>query len=356
MLVCLAGVFCNLLLSAGKIAVGVMAGLVSALADGLNNVSDCGSGVVALVSFFIAKKPADKLHPYGHHRAEYVASMIAGFLILCLAAEVLRSSVESVLHGNVQEGSLSVYLVLGISIAVKAGMFVFYKISAKKLGSSVLHAAAADSLCDAFASAAVIAGTLLGAVLPSADGWAGIVVTLFIAWQGIKILADASSVLLGQAPDPSLTDRIKALVLGGEGVIGVHDLQIYSYGKGVSFATIHAEMDASLTMLAAHTVIDGLEARVHEETGVTLTVHLDPVDLDNREESALKIQVCERARFLADGLEVHDFRMIPNTNKVEFDVGVPYDCKLSDEELADGLNMIVTSLGPYEAIIRIERE
>lgn len=353
--VCIIGILCNLVLSAGKIALGLLTGYVSVTADGFNNLSDCGSGAVALVSFFIAKKPADRKHPFGHRRAEYIASMVAGFFILFLAAELLWNSVETVIAPHAPAEVRFVYLALGLSVAVKLGMFALYRIFAKKLDSAALKAAATDSLCDSLATAAVIVGTVLAAYFPAADGWAGIVVSLFIAWQGIGIFAEAGSQLLGRAPDPALAQKIKEIVLAKENVLGVHDLQIYGYGKGVSFATIHAEIDASLSLLAAHAVIDGLEVQVKKETGVLLTIHPDPVDLDNFEEERLRIIVREAARGLAEDAEVHDLRLAPEDKTVSFDVGVPYDCKLSDEELTRDLADRVKELTGYEPVIRIDR-
>ena len=356
MLVCLAGIFCNLLLSAAKIAVGLLFGFVSMTADGFNNLSDCGSGTVALISLFIAKKPADRRHPFGHRRAEYIAALIMGCIVAAVSLELLRESIENILRQGGTAGSPYLYLVLGISIAVKLGMFALYRLSAKKYDSDTLKAAATDSLCDCLATLAVIAGAAFSSLTPAADGWAGIVVSLFILWQGVKLLREAGSKLLGQAPDPALLGQIKEILLSADGVLGVHDLQIYSYGKDAVFATIHAEMDAGLTMLAAHTVIDGLEMKVKKETGVQLTVHLDPVDLTNREESSLRIKLTEAVRELADGAELHDLRLIPGTNALEFDVGVPYGCRRSDGELHETLSEIVKTFGDYDPVIRIERE
>lgn len=325
-------------------------------ADGFNNLSDCGSGAVTLVSMFVAKKPADKEHPYGHRRAEYLAAMIAGLMILVFAAEFFRESLGSVIRGGTPQASWPVYAVLLVSVAVKMGMFGSYRAYAKRLGSNALKAAAFDSLCDCLASATVLVGAAVSPYFAAADGWAGLAVSLFIAFQGVKILLEASSELLGHAPDASLSEQIRKTVLSAEEVLGVHDLRIYTYGKGVSFATLHVEMDASLPMLAAHTVIDGLEQQVKRQTGVRLTIHLDPVDLTNLEESSLKRKVWERARELTDGLELHDFRLIPDTDRVEFDVGVPYSCKLTDEALAAALRAIVKDLGDYTPVINIERE
>ena len=353
---CGVGLLCNLLLSAGKIAAGLIFGFVSVTADGFNNLSDYGSGIVALVSFFIAAKPADKEHPYGHRRAEYIASMITGLIVLILAAELLRGSIVSIAEGSGSEISLVIYIILGVSILVKAGMSLLYRMGAKRADSDTLRAASIDSLCDCLATLAVIAGAALSELFAAADGIAGIVVSLFIVWQGAKILLEAVSKLLGRAPDPALSQKIMDMSLTTEGVLGVHDLKIYTYGKGVFFATLHVEMDASTSMLDADTVIDGLEMRVKRETGVSLTIHLDPVDLTNREESSLKLKIWERVREIADGAEMHDFRLIPNSNKVEFDVGVPYGCKLTDGEILEELVGIVKSFGDFEPMINIERE
>ena len=248
------GIACNLMLAGAKIAVGAVSGLVSVMADGFNNLSDCGSSAVSLVSFCVSEKPADKEHPYGHRLAEYVASMVTGFLVLFLAVELMRESISKIISGETTDTSWVVFLVLGISVVVKLGMFALYRIMAKRLNSDPLKAAATDSLCDCAATAAVGAGVgiLIGTGFP-ADGWAGALVALFIVWQGLKILLEAGSKLLGQAPDKALTDRMKEIILSGNGVLGMHDLRVYGYGKGVAFATVHVEMDASVDALTSHT-------------------------------------------------------------------------------------------------------
>lgn len=352
---CVAGILCNVLLSAAKIAVGWIFGFVSVLADGFNNLSDMGSGVVALASLRIAQKPADRQHPYGHRRAEYIASMITGLIVLLLAAELVRGSIESIVKGSDVEGtSWVVYTILAASVAVKLAMFVAYGIGAKRLDSDVLKSAEMDSLCDSLATAAVIVGAALSPIAPFADGAAGMIVSLFIVWQGIRILRDAASKLLGQAPDDSLTERIRDTALGCDKIIGIHDLQIYSYGKGVYFATLHAEMDASLPMLSAHAAVDEIENTVRRETGVVLTIHIDPVDLTNCEESSLKLKLWEEVRNITDGIELHDFRLM--ANEVEFDVCVPYSCKFSDEWLTEEILAIVKQMGDYDCTMRIERK
>lgn len=351
------GITCNTALAAAKISVGALFGLVSVMADGFNNLSDCGSSVVSLVSFCISGKPADKEHPYGHKLAEYIAAMITGFLVLFLAVELFRSSAEKIISGDKPTEALAAYIVLAVSIVVKAGMFVLYRIMAKRLSSEALKAAAADSLCDCIATSAVIAGiVILQFTGFAADGWMGMLVALFIVWQGLKILAEASSKLLGSAPDAELTEKIKSIIRSGDGVLGIHDLRVYSYGKGVAFATVHIEMDAALPSLSSHTIIDGIEHKVKEETGVELTAHYDPVDLSDSQALELEKEIRAVVQNENSDLEMHDFRFIRGaSNKVIFDLGVPYDCKRTDADLKKSIAEKVNALG-YRCYITVDRE
>lgn len=352
------GMVCNALLAAGKIAAGALTGLLSVVADGVNNLSDCASSVVALISFRVAQKPADREHPYGHRRAEYVASMCIAFLVLVLAVEFARESLDKILAGTQDASVWWVYLVLGVSVLVKAGMFVGYRAVAKRTDSDPLRAAATDSACDCIATLAVLAGALLAQYAHvAADGWVGILVALFIGWQGVKLLLEAGSKLLGQAPDRALVERLRAILLTGEGVLGVHDLRVYGYGKGVTFATAHAEMDAQLPALTSHAVLDGLERKVQEETGVVMTLHLDPVVMGDEEAQELEQRLRAAVEGIAEGVNIHDFRLVRGTTKkAVFEVGIPFDCPMSDSEVENTVARAVRLLGDYEPSVTVERE
>ena len=352
------GIICNIALAASKITVGALFGLVSVMADGFNNLSDCGSSVVSFVSFFIAEKPADEKHPYGHRRFEYIAAMITGFLVLFLAVELFRSSIDKIAVGEISDPSIIVYIVLAVSVTVKCAMFIFYRIMAAKLNADALRAAATDSLCDCIATTAVIIGIIILQFTGfPADGYMGIAVALFIVWQGVKILFEAGSKLLGQAPDKELLEKIKQCVLGEEGVLGIHDLHVYSYGNGVYFATVHVEMDAETPAIQSHSVLDNIELKIKNDLGVMLTAHLDPIDLQDKEAIELENRVRAVAEKLDCALNLHDFRLVRGAkDKVIFDAVVPYSCKIKDAELKKSLEDIVLDLGDYETIITIERE
>lgn len=352
------GIVLNALLAAAKMSLGLAFGLLSLAADGANNLSDCGSSAASLASFRISSKPADKEHPYGHQRAEYIASMLIGFLVLLLAVELLRESVGKIVAGGTAQGNVWIYVTLGVSVLVKAGMFALYRATAKAIGSDPLRAAATDSLCDCIATSAVALGVVLSETcgLP-ADGYAGLLVALFIVWQGVKIVREASSKLLGQAPDPAVSERIREFILNGNGVLGVHDLRIYRYGPNKYFATAHIEMPAGLPSVTAHEVIDGLERRVFAETGVELTAHLDPVDLKDSEAQSLKERICAATEGMTEGMELHDFRIVRGgRGKILFEVGIPFSCPKKDAEIKNDVERAVRLLCDYEPVISVERE
>ena len=352
-----AGIACNLLLSAAKIAAGCLLGLISVVADGFNNLGDCGSGIVSVISLRVAAKPADKEHPFGHRRAEYVASAITGFLVLVVAVSLLGESIRKVTDGSLNSVHWAVYIVLGASVVVKAAMFFVYRVVARKISSNSLKAAATDSLCDGVATGAVIVCAVLAEFGIAADGWAGIAVAVFIAWQGVKIVKEASSELLGQAPDAAQVDRIKATILSCNGVLGLHDLRIFTYGNGVSFATVHVEMDATLSAMQSHAVLDELEHEVYKNEGVDLTIHLDPVDLNDEQAVQLEQNLRKLIADKIDGAEIHDFRLIRGAaDKLVFDVGVPFDCRLSDEEVEKQVVSVCGELGDFAVNVNVERE
>lgn len=351
------GIACNLALAAAKISLGFIFGLVSVVADGFNNLSDCGGSAVSLASFKIADKPADKQHPYGHRRAEYVASMIIGCIVLFLAIELFGESINKITEGGLFGGSAAVYAVLGASIAVKSGMAVFYGVHAKKLKSDVLRAASVDSACDCLATAAVIVGLVLSDTLGlPADGWVGVAVALFILWQGIRLMIEAGSKLLGQAPDPELTDGIRKIFGDCPDVLGIHDLRIYGYGPQTYYCTVHVELDAALTSLEAHAIIDELEHKVQTELDVRICAHLDPVDLNDKDALELEKKVREALAGLIGGLELHDMRVVRGIKtKVIFDAGVPFDCPLKDGEVCALITSALSELNVLP-VITVDRE
>lgn len=272
------GIICNVLLTTSKVIIGMMVGSMAIIADGINNLSDAASSVMTLLGFRLAQRPADKEHPYGHARFEYLSGLAIAGLILLIGAELVKSSIDKILHPQPLDITVSTIAVLTISIVVKLWMSRFFKNLGKRIGSATLTATAVDSRNDVIATSAVLLGCLVDYLFNlNIDGYIGLAVALLIFYSGIKIAKDTISPLLGQQADKELIDRISQLILSHEKVLGIHDLLIHDYGPGQCYASVHVEMSAKEEPLVCHDIIDKIECDLLEKMNIHLEIHYDPV-------------------------------------------------------------------------------
>ncbi len=354
------GMIVNLFLSVAKILIGSLFGVLSVMADGLNNLTDMGSNLITLVSFIIAGKPADKEHPYGHARIEYVASMIVSFLILLVSFELLKEAISGIITPTEFEFSIALVIVLSISVVAKLFMYFFYKSLSKPIKSDVLAATASDSINDVFATLGVLASAIISIFVPfNLDPYISIIVAIIIAKSGIEILHSTLNKLLGEAPSKELTDSIKEKVLGYDGVCGIHDLAVHSYGNNRYYASVHVEVDSEVPVLESHELIDSIERDFEENTNISLVIHLDPIEVHDEETSKLHVIVNNIVKDIDESFSIHDFRIVKGktaTNMI-FDVSVPFGAKLSDIEIEEEIKKRVRNLdGNYYAVVKVEKQ
>ncbi|MEA4912560.1 MAG: cation diffusion facilitator family transporter [Oscillospiraceae bacterium] len=353
------GLFCNLLLFGLKIIVGILSSSVSIIADAVNNLSDAGSSAVTLLGFRLAKKPADKEHPFGHARVEYMSSALIAIVILLIGGELLKTSVQKIIAPQSVEISVATMAVLAAAIAMKFFMRNFYRLVADRINSTALRAAADDSRNDVFTTV----GVLIGAAVQyftsfRIDGWIGAGVAVFILVSGVGILRDALSPLLGEAPPDALVDGIYNAIRAYDGVLGLHDLVVHSYGPDRIFATVHVEMSATLDPLYCHGVLDNIERAMEKEFGVKLVIHLDPVAEHDEEYERIRSAVEITVKSVDPSLTIHDFRTVrthDHTNVI-FDVAVPTDCYDSTEDIRARVCAAVSALDEsYYPVVDIDR-
>ena len=353
------GIVLNLLLSAGKLFAGLMTGSISITADAFNNLSDAGSSVVTLVGFKLAGQKADDGHPFGHGRMEYLAGLLVSLMILLVGVELGRSSIGKILHPEAVDFSLVSTGILAASILVKLWMGQFNRGLGRKIGSAAMAATAADSLSDAVATAAVLAGTLVNRFAHvNIDGWVGLAVAVFILRAGWGAAKDTINPLLGESPDPELVKQLRDLVLSHPQVVGMHDLIIHDYGPGRRLCSFHAEVPQDADILDAHDAIDHIEREIKEKFGIETTVHMDPIATADEKVNQLRRQVADLARVVEPEMTIHDFRVVrgPTHTNVIFDAVVPHKCRLTDEEVLQRLRRAVSALDPtYQAVIQIDR-
>jgi cation diffusion facilitator family transporter len=361
-MVSIVGILFNLLLFAAKFTVGMLCGSIAISADAINNLSDSGSQIISLISFRISAKPADREHPFGHARIEYVTSMIVAFLVLLIGFETLKESVQKILNPEPLEKSTAAIFVLSISILVKLWLGFFNRRIGKKISSSVMKATAADCFSDVLSTTAILIATVIAFLVPSLkislDAYMGAIVAIMILVAGVKILIETKNSILGEAPSDEVVKTIKSVVDEYPRALGMHDLIVHSYGPGHTFAALHIEIDGNEDIFEIHDMVDLIEQRLRHEHHIDATVHMDPIVTDNEEINKLREKVVAAIARIDERFLIHDFRFVPgetHTNLI-FDVAVPFEIKQSEEEIRRLIATEVSRIDPsYFTVITIDK-
>lgn len=355
------GIICNCLLAAGKLIVGHMTSSMSITADGLNNLSDGASSIVTLLGFKLAEKPADRKHPYGHARIEYIAGLTVAVMILFIGLELGKSSVEKFINPEPIEFSFTAVWVLCASILVKLFMMLFNLKMGRRINSNALLATAADSRNDVMTTSAVLAASIVEHFYDvRIDGVMGIAVSLFILYSGIKLAGETMSPLLGEGANPELQKQITDYINGCPMVLGCHDLMVHDYGPGRRYASIHVEIDKNEDPMACHARIDRMERECLKNYGTHLVIHYDPVVTDDPEVNSTKRLVNTIIKVRDGRLTIHDFRMKDDGEsvKMSFDMILPEDLRGQEQSIKETVEKALDSLDSkkYYADITFDME
>ena len=358
------GILVNLLLSIVKIVIGIWGGVLSITADGLNNFADAGSSVVTLIGFKMANKPADRDHPFGHGRMEYIAAFIVSFLIMLVGFELLKDSTSALIAGEkMPKFEIAFLTVLSISIVVKCWLYFFNRKIGKTIESSALIATAKDSLNDCVATGAILVATIVSAVAPikfNLDAAMAICVALFILWTGFNSARETLNEILGGPPEEELVKEINDTIVSFDEFYGIHDLIVHNYGPGRQFASVHVEVPHNADIVACHEKIDLCEKLVAEKLGVNLVIHMDPIDTNDETIAKAREDMISVIKEIDARLTLHDFRMTPasdtRTNLI-FDVVIPTELKLSEKQLDEIICQKAKEKDkPYVCVITYDRD
>lgn len=353
------GIFINILLCIIKMIAAFISGSVSIAADSFNNLSDAGSSAVTLVGFKMSAKPADKDHPFGHGRVEYICAFAVSVAILLMGFELLKASIQNIFSNEEIIYSFVSVVILTVSVIFKLWMYFFNRFLAKKTKSSSLMATAADSVSDAFATTAVLIGLLVYRYTKiNIDPYVGILVSAFILYAGYSTVKDALKPLLGEPASRELINEIKEIVLSHKSVIGVHDIIVHNYGVGRFMMSLHAEVRADCNILEIHDEIDLIEKQLCNHFRCNAVIHMDPIETDNETVNTERDFVLAAVKSIDSALSVHDFRMVSgktHTNLI-FDLCVPFGFHISDSDLIKTLDLIVKEQNSnYYIVVNIDK-
>lgn len=350
------GIILNILLVAGKLTVGIIAGSVAIIADAVNNFSDAASSVITLIGFKLAGQKPDKEHPFGHGRIEYVAGLIVSVLIIFMGFELGKSSVEKIITPEKAEFSYVAMGVLIASILVKFWMFYFNRKIAKRINSPSIKATATDSLSDVVATSVVLVALIVGQYtdLPI-DGIAGLVVALFIFKAGWGAVKSTQAPLLGRPMSKELAEEIDKLALEHDDILGIHDLVYHDYGPGRAIVTFHAEVPADGNLMDTHALIDHIEREIGEKFGIEAVIHMDPIVVDGDTEE-MRTLVEGVVKGINPEATIHDLRIAEwdKIHNVYFDVIMPYGMELSDEQIAEKIKADIKEKSGFNAVVHVE--
>lgn len=355
------GIVLNVLLFFGKALAGFLSGSIAITADAFNNLSDAGSSVITLAGFKMAGLKPDSDHPFGHGRIEYISGFLVSIIILIMAFELLKSSVEKIFHPEEVEAGPLIIAILVISILVKVYMFLYNRAVGKKIDSAAMDATAKDSLSDTLATFVVLGSTLLArATGIQIDGFCGVVVALFVFWAGYSAAKETISPLLGQPPEPEFVQKTESIIMEYQsmGVLGIHDLVVHNYGPGRVMLSVHVEVPASGNILELHDMIDTIEHRLAREMKCSAVIHMDPVSVDDEMTNDIKVRVASIIEEMEGDIHFHDFRIVhgPTHTNLIFDVVVPFDYGMSDEQVVDYIRQKIQEMDEsYFAVIEVDK-
>ena len=353
------GIVSNLILTIIKLVMGFLAGSIAIIADGVNNLADVSTSVVTLLGFRLSNIPADKEHPYGHQRSEYIAGLIVSLFVLIVGLNILQSSIQKIINPETINFSNIIFIILIISIAIKLFQMMFYRRVAKIISSKSLRASSFDSLSDIFTTAIVLIGMIIFKTASvNIDAYLGTIISLFIIYSGFKLIKETVSPLLGEAPSQEFLEKIETHLNSYDGILGYHDIIVHSYGPLRTFVTVDVEMDSRLEMIEAHAIVDQIEYDFKEKGLGNLVIHIDPVDTQCENLSRYRKMIYEILQSIDKDLRFHDVRLgVGKKNKnLMFDVVIPFEKDIDPKKLKEEIIQRIKQQEPdLKPLITIDR-
>lgn len=352
------GIVVNILLSIVKLVIGIIANSISIISDALNNITDVGSSVVTMIGFKISQKKIDKDHPWGHGRMEYITAFIVDIIILMVVFELLKSSIDKIIHPELPAVNNVTIIILVIAVLTKLWLFLFYKKIAKTIDSNAIKGNAYDSISDSISTLVVLISAVVAKLCGiSIDGYASLIVSVFILFTGYKAIKETVDLLLGMKPDPEFIKDIEEEAKKYDMISGIHDIMVHDYGPGRKIVSFHAEVPADGDICKVHDIIDQMEQDLFEKFNCITTIHMDPIVVDNKEINDMRDFTEKIVKELNPEFSIHDFRMTDGGKRVNliFDLVVPRDKEYDKEEIIKNVQQKIHEKDKkYFAVIKVE--
>lgn len=352
------GIIGNAFLFAIKLFAAILSGSVAIVADAINNLTDFMTSIITLVGFKISGKSADKEHPFGHARFEYVTALLVACVIFFIGIETGRSAIDKIFSTANTNFSLITCIILGVSIVIKIVLSIIFKGLGKDVDSDAIKAMSADNRNDAISTSVVLICAIITIFTKvQLDGYLGIAVSLLVVISAITLIKDTINPLLGEKTDSQILKKIKDEILSHTGILGIHELIVHSYGPTQFFATVHIEVDSRVDVMISHELADEIERNCLKNLNVNLVCHLDPINLSDPETQKLTGVISDFLKTNYPESSFHDLRIVkgPTFTNVIFDLVLPFDKTEKQDEIRLAIsNLLAKEDGKYYAVIEFE--
>jgi cation diffusion facilitator family transporter len=353
------GIVCNVFVAIIGVIVGLLSDSISIIIQSLGNITDAGSSLITLIGFKLSTKPADKEHPFGHARVEYICGLVMTIIMLVVGILSTKTSIEKIFTPEEINIELYTFIVLSIIILTKLFLMLMYKNFSKDINSDTLMASSIDSRNDMIASIAILISMIIMRLTNiNIDSYLGLAVSILIIISAIRMIKDTIDPLISVKPSKKLVNKIKKELLSFEGINDMHDLLVHTYGTGSTFVSVHVEVPETTTLLDCHELIDKIERHFEDNLHINLTMQVDPVSLTNPQSKEIEEKVEKSLKKLYKGLTIHGLRVIysKDKTKVLFDILEDFNSHLTKKQIIKHLdNAFENEKTKFEFIFTIDK-
>ena len=321
------GIVTNIFLAGFKAAIGLASNSIAVILDAVNNLSDALSSVITIVGTKLAARPADKKHPLGYGRIEYLSAMIVSGIVLYAGITSLVESVKKIIEPETPEYSTVSLVIIAVAVVVKLILGKYVKAQGEKVNSGSLIASGSDASFDAILSFSVLVSAVVFLMSGiSLEAYVGVVISLAIIRSGIEMITETLDEILGIRADKETARKVKALLNEEPEVQGAYDLVLFNYGPDKDYAAVHLELPDTMTVDEVDRLNRRVEKKVYKETGITL-VGIGVYGYNTGDDEAAKIRDRVREMVMAHewALEFHGFHIDVAQKKMRFDVVMSFD-------------------------------
>ena len=323
------GIAANVLLAVFKAVIGIFSHSIAITLDAVNNISDAASSVITIVGTKLAGRPADKKHPFGYGRIEYLSAMVISLIVLYAGITSFTESVKKIIHPETPDYSAVTLVIVAAGVIVKIVLGRFVKSNGEKVNSDSLIASGSDATLDAVISASTLVAAVLYLTLHiRLEAWLGAIISVVIIKSGIELLRDTLSEILGERADIQIARDIQKTIRTFPEVLGTYDLVLNNYGPDTFTGTVHIEVAETMTAKEIDELLRKIQVRVFQEHRIALTaIGIYSSNTEDEKTKTVREQVAKIVFSSPYVLQMHGFFLDEEKKKIRYDLVISFDAK-----------------------------